>query len=310
MDVAQLFHRWRQWMQDERRMSPHTLAAYTQDVDGLLGFLGQDSPKGTVTLAMLLALPLARLREWLRWRMEQGYATSSTVRAVAAVRAFYRYIEKETGKKNPVIDHWRAPKLPERLPRPLNVRQAMQVAEEEGDHQEPWVNVRDRVLLALIYATGLRVSEALSITPRMVQGDRLVVVGKGQKERMVPLLDQIVAGLKEYRQLCPFEVAPDEPIFRGVRGGALNVRQVQRRMQHLRREMGLPESATPHALRHSFATHLLAEGADLREIQELLGHASLATTQRYTAVDLARLMRDYQDSHPRAQRKGARGDGA
>ncbi len=227
---------------------------------------------------------------------------------LAAARSFARFLEREGKGKVAALAAVRAPRISKSLPKPLPVTAARQISDpglRAGEERAPWVLARDAAVLALLYGSGLRISEALSLTrgeiPAPGKGDSLTVTGKGRKTRMVPVLPQVFALVHGYIKLCPFGLEAQAPLFRGEKGGPLSPRIVQLAMERMRGALGLPDTATPHALRHSFATHLLARGGDLRAIQELLGHASLATTQIYTAVDSSHLMKAYKAAHPRAR---------
>jgi integrase/recombinase XerC len=233
---------------------------------------------------------------------------SSTARALSVVRNFFRFLAKHGRVNNAVLSTVRTPRLPRAVPKALTVGEAAEAVDAVGDlGGTPWLAKRDTAILALLYGCGLRLGEALALNrrdaPRADGGEipTLVVMGKGRKQRAVPVLPAVVAAIEDYMAACPFDGDGDTPLFRGARGARLNPRLVQLRLQHLRARLGLPDSATPHALRHSFATHLLAGGGDLRAIQELLGHASLSTTQRYTEVDTAALLAVYDRAHPRAR---------
>ena len=254
----------------------------------------------------MLALKAADFRAWLAAQHRRGLARRSAVRALAAVRSFYRFLDRQHGRHNPAAAALRTPRLEQRLPRPLAEAQIEVLLEEPTDADlAPWVVRRDLALFLLLYGAGLRIGEALGLE-RAAVGDvpaalrSLTVTGKGGKQRLVPILPAIAEALADYLESCPHPLHRGAPLFVGVRGKRLQSAVVRRRMQHLRRLAGLPENATPHALRHSFATHLLAGGADLRVIQELLGHASLSTTQGYTAVEGERLLKLYHRAHPRA----------
>jgi integrase/recombinase XerC len=228
------------------------------------------------------------------------------MRALAATRSFARFLEREGRGKVAALSAVRTPKIQRSLPKPLSAKSARAVADpasRAGEEREPWVLARDAAVLALLYGSGLRISEALGILRRdaPTEGGQVTVTGKGNKTRMVPVLPQVARAIEEYISLCPFTVKGDEPLFRGEKGRPLSPRVVQLAMERMRGALGLPDTATPHALRHSFATHLLARGGDLRSIQELLGHASLATTQIYTAVDSTSLVEAYRAAHPRAR---------
>jgi integrase/recombinase XerC len=304
-DLAAVVESWRLWLRTERRLAERTQVAYRQDMASFLAFLAGHQG-GDVALADLASLRLADLRSWLAWRHGQGFARTSTARAVAAVRGFFRFVDRRHGVHNPALQAMRTPRLPHRLPRPLPAEDARDLLlGARADARQPWLGYRDTALLTLLYGGGLRIGEALAldrrdvgIDPRSLRGLR--VKGKGGKERLVPILPIVAEALAAYLAACPIPPLPDEPLFKGARGGRLQPAVVQRQVRQLRATLGLPETATPHALRHSFATHLLGAGADLRAIQELLGHASLSTTQGYTEVDAGRLMTLYARAHPRA----------
>ncbi len=303
-DLADVLAAWRGWLAGERRLATRSLTAYAHDLEAFIDFLGGHLG-GPVTLADLARLTLADFRAWLAARHAQGLARSSTARAMAAVRGFFRFIDRRDGVHNPALKAMRTPRLPRRVPRPLSVDQASELAENAGEADDPWVAMRDRALLLLLYGTGLRIGEALALDRRDLGRDPtalrvLRVRGKGNKERLVPVLPVVAQAIADYAASCPSTSSGAEPLFRGVRGGRLNAGILQKRIRELRGILGLPECATPHALRHSFATHLLGAGADLRAIQELLGHASLSTTQGYTAVDTRLLLDVYAKAHPRA----------
>jgi integrase/recombinase XerC len=240
-------------------------------------------------------------------RRGQGISSRSLMRGLAGARSFARYLERNGKGKVAALSAVRAPKVARTLPKPLAVTSARQMSDADlraGEEREPWVLARDAAVLGLLYGSGLRISEALSLKrkdiPAPGAGDTLVVKGKGGKERMVPVLPQVLKLIADYDALCPYDTGRDGPMFIGARGGPLSPRIVQLAMARLRGALGLPATATPHALRHSFASHLLARGGDLRAIQELLGHASLSTTQIYTAVDSEQLLNAYRSAHPRA----------
>jgi integrase/recombinase XerC len=228
---------------------------------------------------------------------------SSTARALSMLRGFFRFLERRQLACNPALAAVKTAKLPKSVPKALSAEDAAAAIEPTDDARAPWIGKRDAAILTLLYGCGLRLAEALGLTRREapLAPGTLTVTGKGGKMRRVPVLPAVAEAMRAYLALCPYDLAPGDALFVGLRGGPLNPRLVQRRMQELRAELGLPETASPHALRHSFATHLLAGGGDLRAIQELLGHASLSTTQRYTAVDAARLAAVYDKAHPRAK---------
>jgi|ETNmetMinimDraft_11_1059920.scaffolds.fasta_scaffold27882_2 integrase/recombinase XerC len=303
-DLQEAVTAWRTWLENERRASPHTLAAYTGDLKAFLGFLCGHLG-GELGLSDLAGLCTADFRAWMARRGMSGLQAASTARALSVVRGFFRFLERRDILHNPAVHSLRTPKLPRSVPKALDVEDAVELVAATGDSSglgPPWVEKRDLALFTLIYGCGLRIGEALGLNRRhMPRQDRMVISGKGGKERVVPVLRMVQIVLVDYLAACPFDYGPDDPLFVGVRGKRLQAAMAQKRLRELRSLLGLPETATPHALRHSFATHLLAGGADLRAIQELLGHASLSTTQRYTDVDTERLRSIYRAAHPRAR---------
>ncbi len=305
-DVASEVARWLAYLAAERRMSPKTSEAYGRDVRQFLAFLSEHL--GTrVTLAALRRLAPADVRAFMASRRADGITGRSLMRMLAGTRSFARFLERNGKARIGALAAVRTPKIAKTLPKPLAVAAAKRLTETElraGEERAPWILARDAAVLALLYGSGLRISEALGLKrkdmPEPGQGDVIVVTGKGNKQRMVPVLAQVVTLVADYVALCPCDLAADGALFVGAKGGALSPRVIQLAMARLRGALGLPETATPHALRHSFATHLLARGGDLRAIQELLGHASLSTTQIYTAVDADRLLEVYRSAHPRA----------
>jgi integrase/recombinase XerC len=288
----------------ERRVSPHTIEAYGRDLRFFLAFLAEHlgAPAGA---AALKSLAPADLRAFLARRRNEGLESRSLLRALAAIRSFFRFLEKKGLARTDLFNAVRTPKRPHHLPKALGVDDARDLVDQEtraGEAREPWVLARDAAVLGLLYGAGLRISEALSLSrARAPIGtvDRVTIVGKGGKSRTVPVIEPVRRLIASYLALCPYDLSGG-PLFVGARGGPLSPRIVQLAVQRMRGALGLPDSATPHALRHSFATHLLGRGGDLRTIQELLGHASLSTTQIYTAVDKARLLDAYRLAHPRA----------
>lgn len=281
--------------------SDNTIAAYERDLTDFLQFLTlhKGAPQG---LAPLMQVTVQDMRSWMANARQSGIAPRSLARKLSAVKSFFRWLAEREGCDPTAVLATRAPKFNAKLPRPLSEEAARQVLDTvEIQSGEAWVGARDTAVITLLYGCGLRMSEALSLTGADAPLPKsLRILGKGGKERIVPVLDVARSAVDQYISLCPHELSKDAPLFRGVRGGALNARLVRRVMQQTRQQLGLPASATPHALRHSFATHLLSAGGDLRAIQELLGHASLSTTQAYTQVDAARLMEVYNRAHPKA----------
>jgi integrase/recombinase XerC len=293
---------WLAWLAGERRASAHTVAAYGRDLAGFFDFLAEH--RGEVTsLAAIDALKPADFRAYLAHRAADDCERSTIARGLSVLRGFVKFLERRGLASAPALAVLRAPKLPQGVPKPLTVADASATVAAAGDLTESvWQQKRDIAVLTLLYGCGLRLSEALGMTrAEAPRGDLLVVTGKGRKQRQVPVLAAVREAIADYLAACPFPPAKDGPLFVGARGGPLNPRLVQRQMQRLRGLLGLPETATPHALRHSFATHLLGGGGDLRAIQELLGHASLSTTQRYTKVETEHLLAVYEAAHPRAR---------
>jgi integrase/recombinase XerC len=305
--LAEAVLAWQGWLAHERRLSRHTVIAYSGDVAGFCRFLAQHLG-GPASLNDLTQLRPADLRSWLAWRANQDLARTSTARAIAAVRSLCRFLDRRGLAHVAAVGLIRSPRLPRALPKPLSEGDALDAIDRVAAlSDEPWVAARDVALLSLLYGAGLRISEALALNRGDApQGTTLVVTGKGQKQRVVPILPAVREAIAAYLATCPLPLAPTDPLFVGLRGRRLNPGVVQRQVRRLRAALGLPESATPHALRHSFATHLLAGGGDLRTIQELLGHASLSTTQRYTDVDAARLIAIHAAAHPRGERRRPR----
>ena len=300
---GELTQAWLASLAYERRMSAHTLRAYGDDTARFLGFLsGYHGSK--VTLATLQKLRPADVRAFLTARRSQGLGPQGVQRAVAAIRSFYRYLERENLADSAAVRAVRSPKLPRTLPRPLSETDAARAIEEAGEVAVPWIAARNAALITLLYGTGLRISEALSLKRGDAPlGETLTIVGKGRKERAVPVLAAVRDAVDEYVKLRPFALERGAPLFVSRRGKPMSAREAQALMQNLRGRLGLSARATPHALRHSFATHLLRNGGDLRAVQELLGHASLSTTQKYTEVEGARVLAIYDAAHPRARAK-------
>jgi len=302
-DVTAEIARWLGYLGNERRMSPKTLEAYQRDVGQFLDFMAGHLG-GAPSLKTLAKLSPADVRAFMAARRSDGLSSRSLTRVLAGTRSFARFLERNGKGKVGALSAVRAPKVGKTLPKPLAIAAAKRISDVDlraGEEREPWIIARDAAVLGLLYGSGLRISEALSLKPKdLVAGDAITVTGKGNKTRMVPVLPQVAKLIADYVALCPLDLPADGALFVGARGGPLSPRIVQLAMARLRGALGLPDTATPHALRHSFATHLLARGGDLRAIQELLGHASLSTTQIYTAVDSERLLEVYASAHPRA----------
>jgi integrase/recombinase XerC len=304
--IAREMTRWLSHQRAERRLSPKTLEAYARDVRQCLDFLCQHWGTRT-TLARFSLLEASDIRAFMAMRRADDIGGRSLMRSLAGLRSFGRFLEREGKGKVGALSAIRAPKVGKTLPKPIQVAAAKRFAdadERAGETRDPWIWARDAAVMALLYGSGLRISEALGLKRRDVPspgaGDVLVVTGKGNKTRMVPVLQNVLALIADYVAVCPHPLVPEGPIFVGARGGPLKARIIQLTMERLRGALGLPHSATPHALRHSFATHLLSRGGDLRAIQELLGHASLSTTQIYTGIDTERLLEVYRSAHPRS----------
>lgn len=279
----------------------NTVTAYARDVAGYLAFLAQHRG-GTEGLSALTALPLSDLRAWMAHERARGVSARSLGRALSAVKGFTAWLADRDGADATTVLSARGPKYRRRLPRPLTEDGATAMIDGVADQaREDWIAARDVAVVTLLYGCGLRISEALGLTGAAHPlPEVLRITGKGGKTRLVPVLPAAQKAVARYATLCPFDLRPADALFRGARGGPLNPRLIALVMEKTRMQLGLPATATPHAMRHSFATHLLAAGGDLRAIQELLGHASLSTTQAYTAVDAARLMEVYEKAHPRA----------
>ncbi|WP_027572973.1 tyrosine recombinase XerC [Bradyrhizobium sp. WSM1743] len=303
--IAQEMTRWLAHLGAERRLSPKTLEAYGRDLRQCLDFLCAHWGE-RVTLKRFAALEATDVRAFMAMRRADDIAGRSLMRALAGLRSFGRFLEREGKGKVGALSAIRAPKVAKSLPKPLPMASAKRLAdadERAGEERETWILARDAAVMALLYGSGLRISEALGLqrreVPRPGEGDVLVVTGKGNKTRMVPVLQNVLELVQEYVAMCPYPLPAEGPIFVGARGGPLSPRIIQLALERLRGALGLPDSATPHALRHSFATHLLSRGGDLRAIQELLGHSSLSTTQIYTGIDSERLLEVYASAHPR-----------
>ncbi len=303
-DVIDAMERWQGWLRDEKRLSDNTADSYAFDLRNLFRFL--NAHRGAqVNLAMLASLALTDFRAWLAHEASHDIGAASRARAVAGVRNFFRWLDRSGQMHNPAIDLLQMPKIQRRLPRPVSEQEAktiVSMASESGDND--WIGLRDEALFVLLYGAGLRLGEALALARGDVEGrERVVVTGKGNKQRHVPVLAIVHASVDKYLASCPYPLRDDSPLFIGARGDRLNPAVAERSLRALRRQLGLPDSVTPHALRHSFATHLLSSGADLRSLQELLGHSSLSTTQLYTKVDAQQLAGVYRAAHPRAKAK-------
>jgi integrase/recombinase XerC len=299
-DVRDVLTRWHVYLTVERNVSKHTVRAYTSDVHSFITFLSAHHGEA-VALKHLADAPLSDFRGWLSRQAGAGRIASSRARTLSGLKNFLTFLDRQGTLHNAASRLIRGPKLPKKLPKALSVDQTFSLI-ANADIEHDWTGERDRALFTLLYGCGLRIAEALSLTINDLPRDgQLRVMGKGSKERQVPVLPQIEVAIDRYRRTCPYPETPDRPVFVGIKGGALNQGMAQKSLRHLRVALGLPNTATPHALRHSFATHLLENGANLREIQELLGHASLSTTQVYTDINAEELIRIYMKAHPRAK---------
>ncbi len=302
-DLSNAIALWQDWLTSERRASPHTIAAYGHDLALFLDFLSGHHG-GHANLATLEALTPSDFRSFLAARANDDIKRSSSARGISVLRGFFRFLDRRGLVKNAALAAVRTPKLPKSVPKALTIDEAKDAMDRAPTMMRTeWEGKRNLAVFLLLYGAGLRIGEALSLTRREapLKPGAVTITGKGNKTRMVPILPVVAAAIGDYLAFCPHDLKKDDPLFVGARGKALTPRPVQMQMARLRTLLGLDEHATPHALRHSFATHLLAEGADLRAIQELLGHSSLSTTQRYTAVDAARLAKVYDAAHPRAK---------
>ncbi|WP_257548919.1 tyrosine recombinase XerC [Sphingopyxis sp. DBS4] len=292
-----LIRDWDAHLAHEKRRSEHTRRAYVATATRFCAFLSQHRG-GAVDASMLRSLTPNDLRSYLADRRAEGLGNASAARELSALRTFLRFV----GGSNASVPQLRGPRVKKGLPRPVAPAEALQLAQDVEDNaREGWVGARDFALLLLLYGAGLRIGEALSLTGAALPlGDTLRVTGKRNKTRIVPILPAVASAVSRYVEACPWPIGKETPLFLGARGGPLAPGVIRASVRSARRALGLPERTTPHALRHSFATHLLAGGADLRSLQELLGHASLASTQIYTAVDAAHLLDIYRSAHPRA----------
>ena len=300
-DAQDLIDRWLQYLTTERQLSDGTVLNYVRDLRDFCYFM-QRYREAKLDRADLAALQVTDFRAWLADRRRGGQTNTASAKALSALRNFYRFLERNSFLTNPAIQAVSTPKIPKAIPRPLNEQGARGVISDIGTlSDEPWVAARDTAVVTLLYGCGLRISEALGLDRHQAPfGESIIVTGKGNKQRLVPILPVVRDAVDAYLELCPHVLKPKGPLFVGVRGKRLQQAMIQKQIRLLRAGLNLPPSATPHALRHSFATHLLASGGDLRTIQELLGHASLASTQHYTQVDTDQLLDTYNKAHPKS----------
>lgn len=297
-DLAKVLNDWQTWLKVEKNVSKHTFRAYISDISQFINFLSNHRGNA-VSIAILSDAKISDFRSWLSNLAVGGATNASRARALSSLKNFMGWMDKQGIAHNAAIGTVRSPKIPHKLPRPLEEIQAFRLLDDMPD--DAWSALRDRALFTLLYGCGLRIDEALSLNIDNLPRDGFLrVVGKGNKERQVPILEAVTKAIEDYRDACPFPETPARALFLGLKGKRLAQGVVQKAMRDLRKQLNLPDTATPHALRHSFATHLLQNGANLREIQELLGHASLSTTQRYTDVNFDDLKDVYKNAHPRA----------
>lgn len=304
VDFQAYMQEWLNWLTIEKNVSPHTLSNYNRDLNTFFTFLNHHHQK-RITLDFFEKVSLHDLRAYLTHRAMKNISNRSNARALSSIRSFVRYLHRHHQFENQSFERIKSPKLPKTLPRPLATQDALELLEADSSYQEEWIIARNQALFALLYGAGLRISEALGLQQNDIQQNHLSlrIRGKGNKERLVPLLPQVLKRIEEYLSLLPFACTSHDPLFIGAKGKRLNPGIAQKELRLLRLQLGLPESTTPHSLRHSFATHLLEASGDLRTIQELLGHVSLSTTQRYTEVTDSKLIEIYSRVHPRAQKK-------
>ncbi len=303
--LAALIERWMRYLATEKHYSPHTLTSYRHDLTHYCQFMARHMGR-TLSFKQCLAIELSDIRSWLSERKKQGLSHRSTARAVSTIRSFYRFLQHEGIGQHHAIFDIQLPKTPAPLPKAVSQTDSIDsLAHIDMLSDEDWVGKRDKALLMLLYGAGLRIGEALALTKQQLlsKDNVLIIHGKGNKERRIPLIPIMQRACIAYLNSCPYAISNTMPAFRGVKGGVLQPAVFQQRIRELRHYLGLPPHTTPHAFRHAFATHLLTNGADLREIQALLGHTSLSTTQRYTALETEQLLRAYEDSHPLATQK-------
>lgn len=300
-DLSNQILKWNDYLRHEKRLSAHTLRAYNTDAEHFISFMA-DHLGEPPSLNAISSITIRDFRSWMSKKATSGASNASRARSLSGVKNLLTWLDKQGIVHNAAISTMRTPKLPHKVPRPLSENQAKDLLEEAGALEiHDWISLRNTALFTLLYGCGLRINEALSLDIKDFPRDGFLrVTGKGNKQRQVPALKIVEDTLQKYLNERPFDQSPDKPIFIGARGGRLNQGVAQKAMRDLRVILGLPETATPHALRHSFATHLLQNGANLREIQELLGHSSLSTTQRYTDINAEEMMRIYKSAHPRS----------
>ena len=302
-EVLDTFKDWLRWLSQERRASLNTIKAYEIDLAAFITFINEHIG-AKPTLTILAELHTSDFRSYLANRQASGLGATSLARCLSTIRSFFKFLEKTKQINNPSLGNVRTPKRPHAIPKPINPDDARNtISFANKNSKTNWIELRDVAVLTALYGCGLRISEALGLNRDVLPlGQYITITGKGSKQRIVPVLPAVIRAIEAYVTVIPFPLLKSDPLFIGARGHRLDPSIIQKRMRSIRNALGLPKTATPHALRHSFATHLLANGGDLRSIQELLGHASLSTTQRYTEVDSARLIDIYDNAHPRARK--------
>lgn len=295
-ELKKQIQRWIDWLRTQRNYSPHTIQSYVSDLEIFLEYLAKER----VSLSDLKKIDIRGFRNFFSLRAKRGISRTSIAREESSVRNFFKWLDDNGIMRNTAIFQISTPKLPKVLPRSLDVNTMFDVIDEATqDCSEPWIGTRDRAILTLLYGCGLRISEALALNVEDVNHTEFVKIkGKGNKDRYVPILPIVIERIEAYKKTCPYKLQEGEALFLGAKGERLTPRIIQRKLQKIRVKLNLPDNITPHALRHSFATHLLAQGSDLRSIQELLGHASLSSTQRYTDVNLEKIQKEYKKAFP------------
>ena len=295
-ELKKRIRQWVEWLQVQTNYSEHTIQSYLSDLEIFLKYLSKEK----VTLSELKKLDVRSFRSFFSLRAKKGISRTTIAREESAVRNFFKWLDENGIISNPAIFQIATPKLPKVLPRALDVNTTLDIIEQAlKDCSEPWLGVRNSAIFTLMYGCGLRIAEALSLNVEDInQSEFIKIRGKGNKERYVPILPIVLEKIEEYKKCCPYNLKPGQALFLGAKGERVCSRIIQRKLQNIREKLNLPDNVTPHALRHSFATHLLAQGSDLRSIQELLGHASLSSTQRYTDVDLEKIQEEYKKAFP------------
>jgi integrase/recombinase XerC len=302
-DLEYEYNNWLNYLSNIKKLSQNSVVSYKNDLSKFFIFF-QDYIEKNIGLKEIERIKISEFRSFLTYRRNSEISSNSIARNISALKSFFRFLIKNNKIKESSVFNLKSPKLKKSLPRPINVDLAIQVIKQaEEIEDEKWIGLRNKAILILLYGCGLRISEALSLNYDDVQNeDHILIKGKGEKERIVPMMPYIKKGIENYLEACPKEIISGEALFIGKRFSRLSPRIIQYALEKIRTALSLPETATPHALRHSFATHLLDSGGDLRTIQELLGHSSLSTTQKYTKVETSKLLDIYKKSHPLAKK--------